>query len=75
MVAANVMRGDHPVEHWDSVDWPAVRADPAAVIVDVREVSAMQMPSNMAAVALGCLLKSVAMLQLLQLLLQAEYAA
>lgn len=38
MVASNVMRGDHPVEHWDAVDWPAVAADPSALIVDVREV-------------------------------------
>ncbi|WIA16691.1 hypothetical protein OEZ85_013349 [Tetradesmus obliquus] len=37
MVASNVMRGDHPVEHWDAVDWPAVAADPSALIVDVRE--------------------------------------
>jgi hypothetical protein len=41
MVASNVMRGDHPVEHWDSVDWPAVRSDPSALIVDVREVSSV----------------------------------
>lgn len=39
MVAANVLRGDHPVVHWDTVDWDALRLDPKAVIVDVREVS------------------------------------
>jgi hypothetical protein len=38
MVAGNVLRGDHPVVHWDAVDWEALRADPQAVIVDVREV-------------------------------------
>eukprot|EP00878_Enallax_costatus_P046985 GHUV01057331.1.p1 GENE.GHUV01057331.1~~GHUV01057331.1.p1 ORF type:complete len:170 (+),score=48.85 GHUV01057331.1:1070-1579(+) len=37
MVAANVLRGDHPVEHWDSVHWDAVREDEHALIVDVRE--------------------------------------
>ena len=40
MVAANVLRGDHPVVHWDQVDWAAVAKDPGALIVDVREVRA-----------------------------------
>lgn len=39
MVAANTLRGDHPVEHWDAVDWDVVRSDPLALIVDVREPS------------------------------------
>jgi hypothetical protein len=39
MVAANVLRGDHPLVHWDTVDWEAIRADDNALIVDVREVS------------------------------------
>lgn len=39
LVAANVLRGDHPVVHWDTVDWEAIRADVNALIVDVREVS------------------------------------
>jgi len=39
MVAANVLRGDHPMVHWDTIDWDALRADPQALIVDVREVS------------------------------------
>jgi hypothetical protein len=34
-----VLRGDHPVVHWAEVDWAALRADPQALIVDVREVS------------------------------------
>lgn len=38
MVAANTLRGDHPVAHWDAVDWDAIREDPRALIVDVREV-------------------------------------
>lgn len=38
MVAVNTLTGDHPVAHWDTVDWDTVRADPAAVVVDVREV-------------------------------------
>jgi hypothetical protein len=38
MVAGNVLRGDHPMVTWDVVDWDAVRADTAALIVDVREV-------------------------------------
>jgi hypothetical protein len=42
MVAGNVLRGDHPVVHWDTVDWESLRADPQAVIVDVREVGAGQ---------------------------------
>lgn len=42
MVAGNVLHGDHPVVHWDAVDWEALRADPQAVIVDVREVSNKQ---------------------------------
>lgn len=39
MVASNVLRGDHPVVHWQGVDWEAIRDDLHALIVDVREVS------------------------------------
>ena len=39
MVAANVLRGDHPVRHWGDVDWQQLEKDPDAMIVDVREVS------------------------------------
>jgi hypothetical protein len=38
MVAANVLRGDHPVRHWGEVDWKQLQQDPEALIVDVREV-------------------------------------
>ncbi|KXZ52028.1 hypothetical protein GPECTOR_10g1051 [Gonium pectorale] len=37
MVAANVVRGMHPLAHWDELDLAAVAADPNAVLVDVRE--------------------------------------
>lgn len=39
MVASNVLRGDHPVTNWDTLDWQQLRGDPGAMIVDVREVS------------------------------------
>lgn len=38
MVAANVMRGMHPLTNWDELDLQQVAADPNAVLVDVREV-------------------------------------
>ncbi|KAG2502006.1 hypothetical protein HYH03_000502 [Edaphochlamys debaryana] len=37
MVAANVMRGTHPLTNWDEVDLEKIRADPNALLVDVRE--------------------------------------
>lgn len=42
MVAANVLRGDHPVAHWDDDggEWQVAAAKAeGALIVDVREVS------------------------------------
>lgn len=37
MVAANVLRGDHPVVHWSDTNWGDLEMDPEALIVDVRE--------------------------------------
>eukprot|EP00775_Hariotina_reticulata_P000748 gene748-1052_t len=37
MVAGNVLRGDHPVVHWDEQDWAVLGRDPRALLVDVRE--------------------------------------
>ncbi|GFR43426.1 hypothetical protein Agub_g4507 [Astrephomene gubernaculifera] len=37
MVAANSLRGTHPLVHWDRVDLGALLAEPGAVLVDVRE--------------------------------------
>eukprot|EP00775_Hariotina_reticulata_P002903 gene2903-3191_t len=37
MVAGNVLRGDHPVVHWDEQDWADLGRDPRALLVDVRE--------------------------------------
>lgn len=51
MVAANVLRGDHPVVHWAEVDWAALTADPQALIVDVREVSE---PTDDSSALKGC---------------------
>jgi rhodanese-related sulfurtransferase len=50
MVAANVLRGDHPLVHWDTVDWEAIRADDNALIVDVREPSEVERGSIKGAV-------------------------
>ncbi|PNH00673.1 Coenzyme A disulfide reductase [Tetrabaena socialis] len=37
MVAANVLRGLHPLACWDELDLAALAEDPGAVLVDVRE--------------------------------------
>ncbi|EFJ52848.1 hypothetical protein VOLCADRAFT_86222 [Volvox carteri f. nagariensis] len=37
MVAANVLRNQHPLTSWDELDLQALTADPGCVLVDVRE--------------------------------------
>ncbi|PNW82038.1 hypothetical protein CHLRE_06g271200v5 [Chlamydomonas reinhardtii] len=50
MVAANVMRGMHPLTNWDELDLQQVAADPNAVLVDVREPAELEKVGKVA----GC---------------------
>ncbi|GIL67291.1 hypothetical protein Vafri_20707 [Volvox africanus] len=42
MVAANVMRGQHPLTSWDELNLQELVSDPGTVLVDVREPSELE---------------------------------
>ncbi|KAG2438697.1 hypothetical protein HXX76_005243 [Chlamydomonas incerta] len=50
MVAANVMRGMHPLTNWDELDLQQLAADSNAVLVDVREPAELEKVGKVA----GC---------------------